>query len=92
MRKKPKALGLTLLVLFLIFLGAMCPALVAPVNGNYTLSDGLYYNSVATYICDEGYRVKGAAERTCQYTQGNNGFEYKWTSNAPMCTCRFCQF
>ena len=42
------------------------------------LSDGVNYGSVATYICDPGYELVGAANRTCQ----DNG---TWSDAAPVC-------
>ncbi len=57
------------------------PLPVNPTNGTVSLSQGSFYGSVATYTCNQGYRLQGGATRTCD--------ELGWSGSAPTCvaTC-----
>ena len=45
-----------------------CGFLTNPSNGAVSTSSGTTFNQVATYSCDSGYMISGAATRTCQIT------------------------
>ncbi len=54
-----------------------CPALTAPTNGHVAAASKLL-GSTASYSCDGGFALNGAANRTCQA----NG---QWSGAAPTC-------
>jgi sushi, von Willebrand factor type A, EGF and pentraxin domain-containing protein 1 len=61
---------------------ANCPALSGPVGGT-VVATTLTYGAVASYACDSGYTLAGAATRTCQ-SDGS------WSELAPTCAIRDC--
>ena len=53
-------------------------------HGRFTGRD-FTLNNVVTYVCDEGYRLIGSAERSCRETG-------KWQNEAPRCTRMECEY
>ena len=56
----------------------MCPGLSAPENGSVSVSKGEDVGSIATYTCDEGFKLVGQSTRSCQ----ENG---AWDGTEPLC-------
>ena len=55
----------------------------APVrNGDVHYSNGLFYDSTASYICDEGFELIGASSRVCRDTGA-------WSETAPQCQSEY---
>ena len=69
----------------------MCPDLLDPVNGRVTFSsdnEALFVlDTMATYSCDEGFGLNGAATRTCEANADITNPEGVWTGTAPTCEC-----
>jgi formylglycine-generating enzyme required for sulfatase activity len=55
-----------------------CGTLAAPANGGVNTPSGTARGATATYVCDNGYALSGAATRTCQDTGD-------WSGRAPSC-------
>ncbi len=55
-----------------------CGQLSVPVNGALFVYSGISEGSVATYSCNTGFTLTGAATRTCTSDGG-------WTPAAPVC-------
>jgi formylglycine-generating enzyme required for sulfatase activity len=55
-----------------------CGTLAAPTNGGVNTPSGTGRGSTATYVCDSGYTLSGAATRTCQDTGD-------WSGRAASC-------
>lgn len=51
-----------------------CPHLQVPLNGSIHYSNTTNYDSIATYFCDKGYRLKGNKTRTCTDREIWSGF------------------
>ena len=60
----------------------LCPTLAIPDGGNLTTT-GQMFSSIATYSCNDGYRMNGVSIRICQP-------EGYWSGNAPSCTAVIC--
>jgi CUB/sushi domain-containing protein len=60
-----------------------CGALTKPMNGAVTTSGGTTYRATASYTCDMGYSVSGAASVTCQA-------DGTWSAAAPTCLPKDC--
>ena len=59
-----------------------CGEINAPINGAVTYSsDATTYGETATFTCDAGYDLTGAATRTCLA-------EEIWSGSSPVCTVR----
>eukprot|EP00117_Sycon_ciliatum_P025318 scpid8485/ scgid5278/ Sushi, von Willebrand factor type A, EGF and pentraxin domain-containing protein 1; CCP module-containing protein 22; Polydom; Selectin-like osteoblast-derived protein; Serologically defined breast cancer antigen NY-BR-38 len=56
----------------------ICPPLSKISNGKFLATDGQKIGSVATYVCQIGYQLRGTSKRTCQTNT-------LWTSSAPVC-------
>ncbi len=62
----------------------MCPSLLTPANGGISYTSGsLGYLTMATYMCDIGYRLVGDRSRTCVAHTSGGG---EWTGPEPTCT------
>ncbi|XP_035673047.1 E-selectin-like [Branchiostoma floridae] len=66
-----------------IGLAIPCPTLSAPTNGELSPTGATSYQDRATFTCNRGYVLSGAAVTTCQY----NG---TWSNAVPTCTPRQC--
>ena len=44
----------------------MCPELTGFENGDIQLPDENFYDSVATFSCNEGYLLNGGSSRQCE--------------------------
>ena len=55
-----------------------CPALTNPLNGIVSVDGGHFYDSKATYKCDDGFELDGTETRQCKL----NG---EWADDAPVC-------
>lgn len=66
-----------------LLLAAKCEALENPNNGIVTFTT-LYEGSVATYTCDNTFKLNGQSTRTCQ----SGG---QWSGDDPSCTRKFDQ-
>ncbi|CAH1795050.1 unnamed protein product, partial [Owenia fusiformis] len=70
---------------------AVCPALGGIMNGRITISDNLYYGSVATYSCDLGYNLIGTKTRECDWSnEVVLGLQYAWSGSEPRCQIADC--
>lgn len=69
------------------FIGASCAPLQPPSFGNVNLSDGTWFDSVATYTCMYGYQLLGVVIRTCEGVLANGGVEFQWSAAVPTCQC-----
>lgn len=56
-----------------------CLPLEDPVNGEVNITS-LSVGSMAAYSCDEGFMLRGSAERTCNSDE-------TWSGAAPTCEC-----
>ncbi|XP_019614808.1 PREDICTED: CUB and sushi domain-containing protein 1-like [Branchiostoma belcheri] len=56
-----------------------CPALTAPANGAVSPTGAVSYPNGATFTCNTGYVLSGAATSTCQA-------DGTWSNPAPTCT------
>ena len=52
-----------------------CGPLNAPANGHVNTTGGTSFEDVAVYSCNEGYKLNGPAERTCQANGQWDGIE-----------------
>ena len=62
-----------------------CGPLGDPSNGEVDTSAGTYFEDVAVYSCDSGYKLNGSAKRTCQA----NG---QWDGSEPTCESKISEF
>jgi hypothetical protein len=58
-----------------------CPALVAPANGQVSVTNGGVYPSSAVYTCLSGYGMFGFASQTCVAA----GTSVAWNHDQPVC-------
>ena len=58
----------------------LCPLLSNPVNGKVVLTNGREVGSIASYICDEGFRLRDTdvISRVCESNE-------MWTNTEPQC-------
>ena len=67
---------------FVLSIGNVCPLLVAPDNGQVFVR-GVTVGSTARYSCQQGFVLRGAADRTC-LSQGT------WSGREPVCQAVNC--
>eukprot|EP00118_Oscarella_pearsei_P016356 m.155183 g.155183 ORF g.155183 m.155183 type:complete len:2420 (+) comp38660_c0_seq5:905-8164(+) len=60
-----------------------CPDLVAPANGKIVGNCETTYSSSCEFECEEGYKLSGASNRTCQANQ-------QWSGTPPSCEIQQC--
>ena len=60
-----------------------CPPLANPSNGNISVTEGVYQDTV-TYACNDGFRLIGDPMRTCQ----SDG---EWSGSPPTCQRKYIQ-
>ncbi|KAI8485001.1 hypothetical protein Bbelb_372470 [Branchiostoma belcheri] len=60
-----------------------CSALTAPANGAVSPTGAVFYPNGATFTCNSGYTLNGAATPTCQA-------DGTWNSPVPTCQARTC--
>ena len=72
-----------LIILYLLLHTAVdCGPLDPPMDGSVTLT-GTVFGSVATYSCNDGFRLEGEETRECQANS-------LWSGRAPTCTRKYC--
>ncbi len=64
--------------MYLISIAVDCGSLTDPENGQVDISSGTTFGSTATYSCNTGFILNGAANRVC-------GIDGNWGSIAPTC-------
>ncbi|NXE07815.1 DAF factor, partial [Lophotis ruficrista] len=52
-----------------------------PVNGRAVVLTDLLFGSKVNYTCDEGYKLVGGSQRTCEVS----GIRVEWSGDAPVC-------
>ena len=62
-----------------------CAALTDPANGAVSVA-GLSLGSTATYTCEDGYQLTGAASRQCEVQSASTAAG--WSGDEPTCTCK----
>lgn len=63
------------------YIADLCQPLTDPSNGMVQQPSFIVEGSVATYSCNTGYEVIGAATLTCQSTGA-------WSGSPPICQCK----
>lgn len=55
-----------------------CTPVTKPIGGALSLSDGIFYMSVAKFSCDPGYTIEGHHELQCKE-------DGQWSFDMPQC-------
>ncbi|KAF1651765.1 hypothetical protein FQA23_0003049, partial [Aptenodytes patagonicus] len=58
-----------------------CANLGDPENGRAVVLTDLLFGSKVNYTCDEGYKLVGGSQRTCEVS----GTRVSWSGDAPVC-------
>ncbi|XP_010128816.1 PREDICTED: complement receptor type 1-like, partial [Chlamydotis macqueenii] len=57
-----------------------------PANGRAVVLTDLLFGSKVNYTCDEGYKLVGGSQRTCEVS----GIRVEWSGHAPVCQRIVC--
>ncbi|XP_078678345.1 uncharacterized protein LOC144914402, partial [Branchiostoma floridae x Branchiostoma belcheri] len=59
-----------------------CPTLTTPANGGLSPTGPHYFLDIATFTCNQGYKLNGASTLTCEADSNNN---LEWSDHVPTC-------